>query len=106
MDKPRTVGAIDTQRGSLLGPVFQNGEIKSFLDSIGARYQEFDNDEALCERVADLMAHENVIGWVQGRMEFGPRSLGSRSILGDARSTHMQANMNLKIKFRESFRPF
>ena len=80
--------------------------MRSFLDEAGATYERLDDDNALCERVAELLASENVVGWMQGRMEFGPRALGSRSILGDARSTAMQQTMNLKIKFRESFRPF
>src|SRR5690606_26232527 len=69
-------------------------------------YTRFDDEEALCERVAADMAEEKVIGWFQGRMEFGPRALGGRSILGDARNRDMQSVMNLKIKYRESFRPF
>ena len=71
-----------------------------------AKYHHFDDEDELCDRVAELLAAEKVVGWVQGRMEFGPRALGSRSILGDARSRQMQSVMNLKIKFRESFRPF
>ncbi len=106
LDKPRQPTGGDVQRGSLLGPAFTNGQIRSFLDSVGAKYQAFDSEEALLDRVASLMADEKVIGWVQGRMEFGPRALGSRSIIGDARSRKMQSVMNLKIKFRESFRPF
>jgi len=106
LDKPRQPAGGDVQRGSLLGPAFTNGQIRSFLDSVGAKYQAFDSEEALLDRVASLMADEKVIGWVQGRMEFGPRALGSRSIIGDARSRKMQSVMNLKIKFRESFRPF
>jgi carbamoyltransferase len=102
----RTTGPIDSQFGSLLGPRFTDDEVRSYLDSIGAKYRYFDTDEALCDFVASLMADEKVIGWVQGRMEFGPRALGGRSILGDARSRQMQSVMNLKIKFRESFRPF
>ncbi len=96
----------DLQSGSLLGPAFEADEIREFLDGAGAVYHEYRDDEGLVERVADLIASENVIGWFQGRMEFGPRALGHRSILGDARSSEMQSVMNLKIKFRESFRPF
>jgi carbamoyltransferase len=96
----------DQQYGSLLGPRFCDEEIRSFLDGVGAAYHHYDTDEALCDTVATLMADENVVGWFQGRMEFGPRALGARSIIGDARSTAMQSVMNLKIKFRESFRPF
>jgi len=108
LDKPRTVapGSTDSQSGSLLGPRFGEPEIKTFLDSKGAKYHTFHDDDALCGYVADQMAKEKVIGWVQGRMEFGPRALGSRSIIGDARSTQMQSVMNIKTKFRESFRPF
>lgn len=106
LGKPREVDADDSQRGSLLGPRFSDSDIRAYLDSSGAKYHYFDTDEALCDRVADLLASEKVVGWVQGRMEFGPRALGSRSILGDARSRQMQSVMNLKIKFRESFRPF
>jgi carbamoyltransferase len=96
----------DSQQGTLLGPRFSPQEIRSFLDSHGTVYRHFDDEDRLCEHVADLMASERVIGWMQGRMEFGPRALGGRSIIGDARSRKMQSVMNLKIKFRESFRPF
>ena len=106
LGKPRTPTGPDNQSGSLLGPRATNDEIKSFLDSKGATYHHLPDEEHLCDFVADLMANENVVGWVQGRMEFGPRALGSRSIIGDARSRNMQSVMNLKIKFRESFRPF
>ncbi|MCC7084073.1 MAG: carbamoyltransferase [Pirellulales bacterium] len=102
----RTTAAIDSQRGSLLGPKFTDEEVRTYLESIGAKYHYFDSDESLCDFVASLLADEKVVGWVQGRMEFGPRALGGRSILGDARSRQMQSVMNLKIKFRESFRPF
>jgi carbamoyltransferase len=102
----RRVQSDDSQSGSLLGPAFSNDDIRDYLLSTGAKFHYFDDDESLCERVAELMAEEKVVGWMQGRMEFGPRALGSRSILGDARSRDMQSVMNLKIKFRESFRPF
>ncbi len=98
--------ATDSQRGSYLGPAFSDGEITTFLNSTDAVYSTCESDDDLCSRVADLIASENVIGWFQGRMEFGPRALGARSIIGDARSQKMQSVMNLKIKFRESFRPF
>lgn len=105
--RPRKVAGVgDSQRGSLLGPVFKNGEIENFLRSKGAPYKKFENQDDLIEAVAGLIAEENVIGWFNGRMEFGPRALGARSIIGDARSPKMQSIMNLKIKFRESFRPF
>jgi carbamoyltransferase len=106
LGNPRRIEARDSQRGSLLGPSFSSSEVKAFLDSVGARYDEFADDDALCARVADLLAAQKVVGWFQGRMEFGPRALGGRSILGDPRSTEMQSVMNQKIKFRESFRPF
>jgi carbamoyltransferase len=105
MDKPRTARAIDSQKGSLLGPAFTDEQIKTVLDRIGATYHRLE-DEAMLERVVGLLADEKVVGRFQGRMEFGPRALGNRSILGDARSQQMQSVMNLKIKFRESFRPF
>ncbi|HZP42629.1 MAG TPA: carbamoyltransferase [Candidatus Binatia bacterium] len=95
----------DGMRGSYLGPAFSDEEIRRFLDSVGAVYERLPMDEVI-DRTARALAAEKVVGWFQGRMEFGPRSLGNRSILGDARSTRMQSVMNLKIKFRESFRPF
>lgn len=98
-------GEHDFQKGSFLGPSFTNGEIKQYLDGVGAIYHEL-RDEKFSEIVADLINKEKVIGWFEGRMEFGPRALGARSIIGDARSPKMQEVMNLKIKFRESFRPF
>ena len=102
----RIVRAPDGQGGSLLGPRFSNDEIRSFLDGVGACYHRFEDEEELCERLAELIESEKVVGLFQGRMEFGPRALGCRSIIGDARSPAMQSVMNLKIKFRESFRPF
>ncbi|MDP6467538.1 MAG: carbamoyltransferase [Pirellulaceae bacterium] len=102
----RTVGEADSQHGTYLGPRFADDEIRQFLDSVDANYVHIEEEDELCEVIADLIADEKVIGWMQGRMEFGPRALGARSILGDARSTKMQSIMNLKIKFRESFRPF
>jgi carbamoyltransferase len=106
LEKPRNPRGKDAQKGSLLGPHFSDDEIIAVLDRQGAVYTGFDTDEDLCAEVADLIAREKVVGWFQGRMEFGPRALGARSILGDARSAKMQSVMNLKIKFRESFRPF
>ncbi|MBM3972957.1 MAG: carbamoyltransferase [Planctomycetes bacterium] len=106
LGKPRTVQPTDSQRGSLLGPKYESNDIKAFLDAQGVIYEEHKTEEALADRVAHLIEQENVIGWFQGPMEFGPRALGSRSIIGDARSPKMQSVMNLKIKFRESFRPF
>ncbi len=95
----------DSMRGSFLGPEFRDSEIREYLDSVGAVYTTLPRDEMIC-RSARLLAEGKVIGWFQGRMEFGPRALGARSILGDPRSQQMQSVMNLKIKFRESFRPF
>ena len=97
---------LDAQRASYLGPHYRDEEIRQFLDGIGASYEFVEDEDTLCERVAGLIAEEKVVGWLHGRMEFGPRALGSRSILGDARSVNMQSVMNRKIKFRESFRPF
>lgn len=98
-------GTTDSQQGSLLGPEFSSDAIRQFLTSQTAPFTEL-RSEDLPAKVADLIAAEKVVGWFQGRMEFGPRALGARSILGDARSPRMQEMMNLKIKFRESFRPF
>ena len=106
LNNPRTVASRDSQRGSLLGPRFSDSDVEATLRRIGAVFTRFDDDDSLCNHVAELIASDKVVGWVQGRMEFGPRALGSRSILGDARSSQMQSVMNLKIKFRESFRPF
>ncbi len=102
----RTPIAGDSQQGSYLGPANDESDIRKFLDEAGATYDFLEDEAALCDRVAGLIGSDKVIGWLQGRMEFGPRALGGRSILGDARSTKMQSVMNLKIKFRESFRPF
>lgn len=95
----------DAMRGSFLGPAFDDQAIRSFLDQVGAKYTAFQPAE-FAERVADVIAQGKVVGWFEGRTEFGPRALGARSILGDARHPEMQTIMNLKIKFRESFRPF
>ena len=108
--QPRTVNgndgpAADRMHGSYLGPGFTQEQIRAELDTLGAHYTVLD-DDALFSRTAQLLADENVIGWFQGRMEFGPRALGGRSIIGDPRSATMQSIMNLKIKYRESFRPF
>lgn len=106
LDQPRTAdGEKDVQHGSYLGPEFSRDEISQFLRERNVPFTEL-GDEAIPERVADLIKAEKVIGWFEGRMEFGPRALGARSIIGDARSPKMQEVMNLKIKFRESFRPF
>jgi carbamoyltransferase len=102
----RVVDGADKQQASLLGPAYSNEEIREILDSIGAKYHIYQDEEQLIDTVAQLISREKVVGWFQGRMEFGPRALGNRSIIGDARSEKMQSIMNLKIKFRESFRPF
>ncbi len=103
---PRTTdGVKDSQRGSLLGPSFSDDEIEAFLKSKGVPYRRLAPEDVARETAA-LLAQGKVVGWFQGRMEYGPRALGARSILGDARSAKMQAVMNVKIKFRESFRPF
>ena len=106
LDMPRQTSTTDAQSGSLLGPSFSNDQIRDLLVSEDVVYEEYEDEKDLVDRVATLIEEENVIGWFQGAMEFGPRALGSRSILGDARSSKMQSVMNLKIKFRESFRPF
>ena len=98
-------GKKDFQQGSYLGPEYKNGYVHDFLKKKNVSYIEL-KDEEIAEKIADLIAKEKVVGWFQGRMEFGPRALGARSIIGDARSPRMQELMNLKIKFRESFRPF
>ncbi|HEX6865132.1 MAG TPA: carbamoyltransferase C-terminal domain-containing protein, partial [Thermoanaerobaculia bacterium] len=110
MGKPRTITTSngrprDAMRGALLGPEFPRDPTKEYLDFHGYPYEEL-SDEAWARRIAELIAGENVIGLCQGRMEFGPRALGGRSIIGDARSPSMQSVLNLKIKYRESFRPF
>jgi carbamoyltransferase len=106
LENERLPGVPDAQHGSLLGPDYADDEIRAFLDRQGSVYRRFDSDEKLAEEIAQLIDEQNVVGHFAGRMEFGPRALGARSILGDARSTEMQSVMNLKIKFRESFRPF
>lgn len=104
--RPRTVAnGRDAMHGAYLGPEFSPDEIREYLDAQGATYERLER-HCLLERVARLLAEEKVVGWFDGRMEFGPRALGARSILGDPRSPRMQAQMNLKIKFREGFRPF
>jgi carbamoyltransferase len=106
LEMPREIkGSGDAMQGAFLGPSFSNEEIERFLSKREAPYERL-SDDALCARVADELAAEKVVGWFQGRMEFGPRALGGRSILGDPRSPKMQSVMNLKIKYRESFRPF
>ena len=104
--QPRRVnGGLDRMRGAYLGPCFSEEEVITELDHVGAYYQQL-RDDPLFERVANLLDEGKVVGWFQGRMEFGPRALGNRSILADPRNPDMQSVMNLKIKYRESFRPF
>ena len=104
-NNPRKVNLIDDMQGSFLGPEYTQKEIEEQLKIIGAKYKTLDEDE-LIETVANDISNGKAIGWFQGRMEFGPRALGNRSILGDPRSSEMQKNLNLKVKYRESFRPF
>ncbi len=106
LDKPRQTNGSDLQKGSLLGPRYSNETIATFLAEMDAPHERHVREADLLERVAQLMAEGKIVGWFSGRMEFGPRALGCRSIIGDARNATMQATMNLKIKFRESFRPF
>jgi len=106
LEKPRNVNGQDAQQGSFLGPSFSDEAVREFLRARGAAYRTFQDESELIDRVSDLIAAQKVVGWFQGRMEFGPRALGGRSIVADARSRDMQKTLNLKIKFRESFRPF
>lgn len=106
LQNERTTQPGDLQQGSLLGPRYSSEEIRAYLDSQDAIYTHYESEEEVVDKIADLIAAENIVGHVADRMEFGPRALGARSILGDARSTKMQQTMNVKIKFRESFRPF
>jgi carbamoyltransferase len=106
LGQPRQVqSGQDQMRGAFLGPAFTPEQTRQYLESAKARYEELP-DAALFERLSQLLEEGKVIGWCRGRMEFGPRALGTRSIIGDARNTQMQSVMNLKIKYRESFRPF
>ncbi|MCU7934588.1 MAG: carbamoyltransferase [Candidatus Thiodiazotropha sp. (ex Dulcina madagascariensis)] len=105
LENPRQTNGKDSMRGSYLGPRYSDEAIQGYLDSVGARYERYD-DAQLMPHLADILQREQVVGWFQGRMEFGPRALGGRSIIGDPRSQAMQSVMNLKIKYRESFRPF
>jgi carbamoyltransferase len=106
LDRPRAGNGADAMRGAWLGPSFSNEEIRRFLDGRGIRYQFLADEAELLKTTAEAIAAGQVVGWFCGRMEFGPRALGARSIIGDARNETMQATMNLRIKFRESFRPF
>ena len=106
LDNDRKATGKDVQRGSLLGPKYTTAECKAVCDAKGAKYKLFTKEEELLDFVSGQMADGKVIGWMHGRMEYGPRALGARSIIGDPRNVKMQSIMNLRIKFRESFRPF
>ena len=106
LDGERNPRGRDSMQGSLLGPKFSNEEIGAFLKSKNVPHHFYPDEKELLQKTVEAMAGEKVVGWFQGRMEFGPRALGSRSLIGDARSEQMQSQMNLRIKFRESFRPF
>jgi carbamoyltransferase len=106
LNHPRHPGGQDSQKGSLLGPQYSNDFIAEFLEGREAPHRRCEAEAELLDTVAQMMAQGKIIGWFHGRMEFGPRALGARSIIGDARNSWIQAVMNLKIKFRESFRPF
>ena len=103
---PRIAKSGDSLKGALLGPAFSDAEVRAFLDGKGASYRHFPSEPELLASVASALEQGKIVGWFQGRMEFGPRALGSRSILGDPRDAGMQSRMNLRVKFRESFRPF
>ena len=108
LDNARTINPneLDKMKGAYLGPKFSDNETREYLDSVGAKYSYIDNEDRLVDEVSTELASNKVVGWHYDRMEFGPRSLGHRSIIGDPRSQEMQTTMNLKIKYRESFRPF
>lgn len=106
LEKPRLPSQMDSMVGSFLGPSFSPDKIRAFLQQKEIPYAEFASQGALIEALNQDLCAEKIVGWFQGRMEFGPRALGARSILGDPRSPSMQSSMNLRIKFRESFRPF
>jgi len=108
LSKPRMITrtSLDAQKGSYLGREYSNSEIQEVISKLGAVYVQYDNKSDLINKVAHLISEQKVVGWFQGRSEYGPRALGNRSILGDPRSVETQTTMNLKIKFRESFRPF
>jgi carbamoyltransferase len=106
LDAERKAEETDSMQGALLGPAFEESTIREFLISKKIPHAYFDQEGDLLERVAEAISEGKVVGWFQGRMEYGPRALGARSILGDPRKKKMQSKMNLQIKFRESFRPF
>src|SRR5690606_32191471 len=97
---------LDDMKGAYLGPEFSDKDIDNVIRKYEAVYQKFEQTTDMCREVAQKLSEGNVIGWIQGRMEFGPRALGARSILGDLRNEEMQRKLNVKIKYRESFRPF
>lgn len=105
-DNPREPEGPDSQQGSYLGPHYSNEQVRAYLDAANAGYKYYENEDVICNEIAKLIDAGKVVGLMQGRMEFGPRALGGRSIIGDPRNNEMQSKMNLKIKFRESFRPF
>jgi carbamoyltransferase len=105
LENPRIPFSPDSMKGAYLGPKYTNAEIISYLDQIGAPFEKLEEDK-LYSKLVEILTRDKVVGWFQGRMEFGPRALGGRSIIGDARSQKMQSIMNLKIKYRESFCPF
>jgi carbamoyltransferase len=104
-NNPRVINENDNMSGSYLGPEYSEDQIKQELSRLGAEFEVLNEDEII-ERTSKDLSEGNAVGWFQGRMEFGPRALGGRSILGDPRSPNMQKNLNLKVKYRESFRPF
>jgi len=105
LNKERKIDKNDSMEGSYLGPEYTNDEIQNELKDMGAKYSVL-SDEEIIEKTAESLSKGDAVGWFQGRMEFGPRALGARSILGDPRNPEMQKNLNLKVKYRESFRPF
>ena len=104
-NRKRSVSSTDSMKGSFLGPEYDDEQIRSFLEKNSVKHQRLEETE-IYSKMSEIIAEGNVVGWFQGRMEYGPRALGNRSILGDPRSREMQEVMNLKIKYRESFRPF
>ena len=106
LQRERVVEKQDSMKGSFLGPKFNNGQISKYLKSVNASFKLYPNEEELLEQVCNIIKENKIVGWFQGRLEFGPRALGSRSIIGNAQSEETQTQMNLSIKYRESFRPF
>lgn len=106
LGKPRQPLGEDIQKASYLGPTYSSMQVRAFLDEVGANYRNFEDENALLDHVATGMSQGKIIGWFHGRAEFGPRALGARSIIGDPRNPRLQSDLNIKVKFRESFRPF